>query len=321
VSARRAYSDPEVLARIVPLGLRARYAVRGTLGGLHASPLLGQSVEFAGHREYAPGDDLRRLDWRVWARTGRHYVKEYEEETNLAATFLLDASASMGYGSGPLTKYEYAATAAACLATLCVEQRDAAGLVLFDESPAVVLRASSTRAQLAELCAALERARPARRTDLGAVLEQAAEELPARGLCFVLSDFLCEPEALFRGLARLAQRRHEVVLCQVLDRDELELPFEGAVEFRDLEGDARLWTEPRVFRAAYRAALERFCNDLAGRAKDAGCDHELLRTDRPLAELLASYLHRRQRHLARRARPRGPFRTPPKRARPGGGGA
>lgn len=298
MSVPRTYSDPEVLARIQPLGLRARHAVRGSLAGVHSSPLLGQSVEFADYREYAPGDDMKRVDWRVYARTGRHVVKQYEEETNLRATFVVDASASMRYGSGAMTKFDYASTAAASLATLVVEQRDAAGLIVFDEAPTHRFRASSKRLQLGEMIATLERAEPDRRTELGDVLDRAAEELPSRGLVFLLSDFLCDLDGLFRALGRLRSRAHETILLHVLDPDELELPFQGNVEFRDLEGDERVLAEPQYFRDAYRAAMRRFCAELEGRAKDFGSDYELLRTDRPLGDVLSFYLHRRQRHIA-----------------------
>lgn len=294
---RDKYSDPEVLARIGRLGLRARHAVTGTLSGQHHSPLLGASVEFADYREYAPGDDLRKLDWRVYARTGRYVVKEFEEETNLRATFLLDASASMLYGGdrAPMNKYDYAATCVASLATLAVEQRDAAGMILFDETPLHRFRPSATRLQLDNMLARIEETTPTRKTALAEVVNRAADELPRRGLVFLVSDFLTDLEELFGALARLRHRAHEIILVQVLDPDELDLPFEGNVEFRGLEVDDTVFAEPRHFRRAYSEAIEAFRSKVEHRTKDFGCDYLFARTDANLSDLLAYYLYRRGR--------------------------
>lgn len=297
MSASAKYSDPEVLARIARLGLRARHAVTGTLAGLHHSPLLGASVEFADYREYAPGDDLRKLDWRVYARTGRYVVKQFEEETNLRATFLLDASASMRYGGerAALRKYDYAATVVACLATLAIEQRDAAGMILFDEAPLHQFRPSTTRVQLDHMLERIEATEPTRETALPEVVARAADELPRRGLIFLVSDFLTDLDALFGALGRLRHRAHETVLVHVLDPDELDLPFQGNVEFRGLEGGERLQAEPKFFRERYREAMREFCLKLETRSKDFGSDYLLARTNRNLGDLLAYYLHRRSR--------------------------
>jgi uncharacterized protein (DUF58 family) len=300
VSASRRSSSPEALARIKRLGLRARHAVQGTLNGLNHSPYKGSSVEFADYREYVPGDDLRRLDWRIYARTGRHVIKEFEEETNLRATFLLDASASMRYGALPgveerWSKFDYASTLTATLATLLVTQRDCAGLLLFDEAARHYLRPASTQLQVRKICETLEGTEPERQTQLGEVIARAADEIPRRGLIFIVSDLLTDLDAFFASLGRLKNRAHEIVLVHVLDRDELELPFEGSINFRDLEGSEQLMAEPRFFRDAYKQAMRDFCEGVEARAANFGSDYIQLCTDQDLGPALAYYLARRQR--------------------------
>src|SRR5215475_15890941 len=186
------YSDPEVLARIAGLTLRASRVVEGTVSGLHRSPFHGFNVEFAEYREYSPGDDLRQLDWRVLGRTDRFYIKQYEEESNLRATIVMDASASMRYGSGAMTKFDYAATLAASMATLLVEQQDPVGLALFDREERLTLRPAATQAQLAHIIGQLEEARPDRETELGAVLKTLGEQLKKRALVIIISDLLTD---------------------------------------------------------------------------------------------------------------------------------
>ena len=298
------FSDPEVLASIAGLSLRARHVVEGTISGLHRSPFHGFNVEFAEYREYSPGDDLRRLDWRVLGRTDRFYVKQYEEESNLRATLVLDCSASMGYGLGPLSKFHYAATAAASLATLLVEQQDPVGLALFDEQAGEILPPAATQAQLARIVGLLEQARPNRRTQLGNVLATLSEQTKQRGLTVVFSDLLTDLDAFYDGLRRLQYRGHEIIVFHILDRDELELPFNDLVMFRDIEGDEELLAEPWAFRKTYQDAMQRFLDEVRGSCGDRGIDYLLLRTDQPLADALSHYLHARERlkHLNRPGR-------------------
>ena len=295
------FSDPEVLARIAGLALRAKHVVEGTISGLHRSPFHGFNVEFAEYREYSPGDDLRRLDWRVLGRTDRFYVKQYEEESNLRATLVLDCSASMSYGQGPLNKFLYAATAAASLATLLVEQQDPVGLALFDDSVSEVLPPAATQAQLARIVGLLEAARPARATQLGSVLQTLSEQTRQRGLIIVLSDLLTDLDAFYDGLRRLQYRGHEIIVFHVLDRDEIELPFNDLVMFRDIEGSEELLAEPWAFRKTYQDAMQQFLDEVRGACGDRGIDYLLLRTDQPLADALSHYLHARERlkHLHR----------------------
>lgn len=296
-------SDPEVLARIAGLSLRARHVVEGTISGLHRSPFHGFNVEFAEYREYSPGDDLRRLDWRVLGRTDRFYIKQYEEESNLRATLVLDCSASMRYGSRALSKFHYAATAAASLATLLVEQQDPVGLALFDETMGEVVPPAATQAQLARIVGLLEQAQPNRRTELGTVLQSLSEQTRKRGLTVVFSDLLTDLDAFFDGIRRLQYRGHEIIVFHVLDPDELELPFNDLVMFRDIEGNEELLAEPWAFRKSYQNAMRQFLDEVKTGCGNRGIDYLLLQTDQPLAETLSHYLHARERfkHLQRKS--------------------
>ena len=294
------FLDPAVLSRIHNLGLRAQRVVEGTISGLHRSPLHGVSVEFAAYREYAPGDDLKRLDWRAYARSNRHFVKQYEEESNLRATILLDASASMRYGNGPMTKFDYAATVAASLASLCVEQRDAVALAVFDASERLFLRPAATQAQLAKIIDVLDRSKPERESDLGGVMSQVCDKIKSRGVVIVISDLLVDLDSFYKSLGRLQHNGHEVLVFQVLDDDEIELPFGDSVLFKDIEGTEQLFAEPWAFRKAYKQAMERFVAETAQRCRSGGIDHLLLKTSDNLGMVMSHYLHGRQVVGARR---------------------
>ncbi len=297
MATSRTFSDPEVLARIAGLSLRARHVVEGTISGLHRSPFHGFNVEFAEYREYSPGDDLRRLDWRVLGRTDRFYVKQYEEESNLRATLVLDCSASMRYGGvgRPLTKFAYAATAAASLATLLVEQQDPVGLALFDKETREILPPAATQAQLARIVGLLEQAQPNRETQLGAVLQSLSEQTRQRGLTIILSDLLTDLDAFYDGLRRLQYRGHEIIVLHILDPDELDLPFNDLVMFRDIEGNEELLAEPWAFRKTYQAAMRQFLSDVSGACGDRGIDYLQMLTSDSLADALSHYLHARER--------------------------
>ncbi len=299
------YSDPEVLAAIAGLMFRARRVVEGTISGLHKSPFHGINVEFAEYREYAPGDDLRRLDWRVLGRTDRFYIKQYEEESNLRATIVMDASASMRYGKGAMTKFDYGATLAAALATLLIEQQDPVGLALFDKTERQLLPPAATQSQLAQIIGQLEAARPDRETDLGAVLQSLGDQIKKRGLIIIISDLLTDLTAFFDGLARLQHRGNEILVLQVLDRDELELPFDDYVLFRDIEGTEQFFAEPWGFRKAYCAAMKQFVTEVTEGCGNRGVDHLLLQTDEDPAVALSHYLHVRENSQHVRHRGRG----------------
>src|SRR3954462_4103665 len=203
--ASRAYSDPDVIAQIADLTLRSRRLVEGAISGQHRSPFHGFNIEFASYREYTPGDDLRRLDWRVFARSDRHYIKQYEEESNARVTFVVDASASMNYrgARAALSKFDYAATLAVALAWLLARQQDPVGLVLFDEEATTILPPGATQAQLAGMTGLLERCAPARKTELGGLLRALTDRLRRRGLLVVVSDLFTDLDALYDGLNRL----------------------------------------------------------------------------------------------------------------------
>jgi uncharacterized protein (DUF58 family) len=298
------YCDLDLLTRLRRVGLRAIRRAHGDLAGLNRSPYLGQSAEFADHRAYVPGDDLRRLDWRVYARTGHHVIRLCETENNLRATLVVDASASMRYGSGPRTKFDHAATAMAGLATLLSEQRDTSALVVVDDERRVFLPHAATERHLAALAEMLEATVPARTTGIGRLLGRIAEEIPARGVVLVASDFLADPGEIDDALGRLRHRGHETVLFHTLDRDEIDLPLEGWIRFKDLEGPSDLMAEPRQFRRAYQDAMRAFCEETETRARRHDADYVLLRTDVPLGATLAEWLHARQRRGSR-ARARG----------------
>jgi uncharacterized protein (DUF58 family) len=300
MSPSRKYSDPDAIARISDLTLRSRRLVEGAISGMHRSPFHGFNIEFASYREYTPGDDLRRLDWRVFARSDRHYIKQYEEESNVRVTFLVDASASMNYkGAAALSKFDYASTLVVALSMLLTRQQDPVGMVLFDESATTVLPPNATQAQVALIAGMLERCVPSRKTELGGLLHSVTGQLRRRSLLVIVSDLFTDLDAVYDGLNRLRFHGHEVLVMHVLDRDELELPFDGPTIFRDIEGDEELFAEPWAFRRSYQKAMDEF---LAGVRKECGnrnYDHVRFLTDEPLGDSLSLFLHSREETLNR----------------------
>lgn len=292
----RTYSDPDVIARIADLSLRSRRLVEGAISGQHRSPFHGFNIEFASYREYTPGDDLRRLDWRVFARSDRHYIKLYEEESNARVNFVVDASASMNYKGArtALSKFDYGATLVVSLAMLLARQQDPVGLVLFDEDATTVLPPSATQSQVTVMSGLLERCTPARKTELGGLLRSLAGRIRRRGLIVIVSDLLTDLEAMYDGLNRLRFLGHEVLVMQVLDRDELELPFDGPTVFHDIEGDEELFAEPQAFRQAYRGAMLEFLDGVTKECGSRGYDHVRFFTDELLSDSLSYFLHARE---------------------------
>ncbi len=286
----RTYLDPKALARIAGLELRARLVVEGTISGEHRSPLHGFSVEFAEHRPYTWGDDLKHIDWKVWARADRYFVKLYQQESNLRAHFLVDSSNSMRYRSGGMSKYDYGCTLAASLAYLLLKQQDAVALVLFDRKVRSELPPSSSSAQLREMCALMERTRPAEKTDVGSLLHEIAERIPPRSMVILVSDLLAPLEEVISGLEHLRYNRHEVILWHVLDPAEIRFPFEGSVMFEGMESSERLLVDARQVRRAYLSAFKRFLEgiqDACGRLK---VDYCRMDTSEPLDTALARFL-------------------------------
>ena len=289
------YSDPDAIAQVSDLTLRSRRLVEGAISGMHRSPFHGFNIEFAEYRDYTPGDDLRRLDWRVYARSDRHYIKQYEEESNVRVTFVVDASASMNYrGSAILSKFDYAATLVVSLAMLLTRQQDPVGLVLFDEKANTVLPPNATPSQVLVMSGLLERCVPARRTELGGLLRSLTDQSRRRSLMILVSDLFTDLDLVYEGLNRLRFLGHEVLVMQVLDRDEMELPFDGPTVFRDIEGEEELFAEPWAFRRSYQRAMEEFLDGVRQECGKRGYDHVRFLTDEPLGTALSSFLHSRQ---------------------------
>jgi uncharacterized protein (DUF58 family) len=272
------------------LELRARHVVEGFLSGMHRSPYFGQSVEFRQHREYAPGDDLRHVDWKVWARQDRLYVKQYEEDTNLRCTLLVDVSRSMQYGGGPMNKYEYACTVAASLAYLVLKQNDAIACVTFDQKLRRSVPSRTRQSHLGAVVEAVSVSDPSDKTEIYSVMRGVAENYPRRGMMILISDLLADQAATLKGLRLLRQRGHDVLVFHIMDDDELDFPFQGPMRFEGLESSDFLTCNPRALREGYLAALQEFL-DLTRRscAKDM-IDYALIRTRQPLDAALATYL-------------------------------
>jgi uncharacterized protein (DUF58 family) len=293
----RRFLDPAVLARLGTLELKARTIVEGFLSGLHRSPFKGFSVEFAEYRQYMPGDDLATIDWKVYARTDRHYVKKFEEETNLNCHVMLDVSASMGYGSGAMTKLEYGACLAASLAYLMNRQRDAVGLTAFDDRIVTMLPASARPGHLRTVLLTLDRLALGRQTNVAKPLHQLADSLSKRGIVVLISDLLDDPAQVIRGLKHFQFRGTDVIVFHVLDDHEMHFPFERATRFEDLETSEEVTAVPAVVRAHYLEAMsgliERYRRELGA----AGIDYHLLQTSQPLEMALLAYLSTRSRDL------------------------
>lgn len=291
--------DPAVLSRITPLGFKAARVVEGSITGLHRSPMHGVSPEFAEHREYSPGDDVRNLDWKVWAKSDKYVTKRYEEESNLRCTILVDASRSMQYAGkdaqGGRSKFDTAATIAACMMQLLVKQRDSVGLITIDTKPRAVLQPKASSRHTAQILDTLESTKPGGETDLGPVIVRAADQLKRRGMILVLSDLLCDLDTLYESLGKLQHNGHEVVVMHVLDGEEIDLPFNDSIIFKDIEGSEEVFGEPWAFRKAYQKAMNEFTEQVTTRCRSRGIDHVLIRTDQDLGQTLAQYLHRRQR--------------------------
>jgi len=284
------FLHPEAIRRIGRLEIRARHVVEGFLSGMHRSPYFGQSVEFLQHRQYTPGDDLRHVDWKVWAKQDRLYVKQFEEDTNMRCTLLVDVSASMQYGSGPLNKFEYAATAAASLAYLLLRQHDAVACLAFDETIRARTPLRSMEKHLETIVQTLDANQPRSKTDTGAILREIAEVSPRRGVIVLVSDLLGDVQTTLRGLRLLRQRGHDVLVLHVMDDDELDFPFEGPTRFEGLELPQEMKCNPQALREGYLAALDRFLSALRrGCARDA-VDYTLIRTSEPLDAALAAFL-------------------------------
>jgi uncharacterized protein (DUF58 family) len=290
------YLRPEVVSRLSRLDLVARLVVEGFITGLHQSPYHGFSAEFSEYRQYMPGDPLRDLDWKVFGKTDRLYIKQYEEETNLKAYLLLDASASMAYGSTHLTKFQYAAYTAAALSHLMLRQRDAVGLITFDQHIQQYLPPRSVGSHLHALLTTLQNTSPAGSdTDLAAAFHDLAERIKRRGLIVVLSDLFDDPDRLLSGLKHFRHRKHEVVVFHILDPRERDLKFDRETRFVDLESGSQVATEPWYIAPAYREHMEGLINRFRQECRDSLIDYVLLDTEEPFDTALFNYLAKRKR--------------------------
>lgn len=293
--------DPKVLNKVARLELRARLVVEGFVTGMHKSPYRGFSVEFAQHREYVAGDDLRYLDWKIFGKSDRFVIKQFEEETNLRAHLFLDQSESMTYGhEGGMSKFDYAATAVAALAYLIQQQADAVGLTLFDEKVVRQVPPSNTRANLGNIFGALDQAKATNKTRIGGVLHDLASQLRQRGLVLIFSDLFDDPDTVLKGLREIAQRGHDVVVFHVFDHDEVEFPFERMTLFQGLEQMPELLADPRSLRDAYLAEVQEFQDRIRKGCLAHKIDHVRLVTSQPLDVVLTSYLTARAARAKRR---------------------
>ena len=298
----RKYLDPRTLARISSLDLRARLIVEGLMTGMHRSPYQGISVEFAQHRQYVPGDDIRHVDWKVFGRCDKIYLKQYQEETNLHLILIVDASESMGFGSVTdhtagqtykWTKYDHATAIAASMAYMAIQQQDSVGLAIFDQMLAKYFKPSNSPSQWKVVVQEMQQVPRLAKTNMGKVLDQVAEKLRHRSLVVVLSDFFDNMDSIKKGLRHLRYKKHEVLLFQVLDPQEIEFPFEDVTMFKGLEEMGELLTEPRALRDAYLEQLNQFTEAIKKMSRGMNIDFVRMNTGQTLDVSLSSFLANR----------------------------
>ena len=285
--------DPATLARISGLIVRARMIVEGSITGLHRSPFHGSSVEFAEHREYVPGDDIRHIDWKVFGRSDRFYIKQFEEETNLRVQLVMDASESMNYGSGAMTKLEYARTLAAALAYLILGQQDAVGALVFDDKIRADAPISQSRSHLQDLVSVLSQESGKDTTDIGEVLGRVSDRLKRRCLIVLMTDLFDEPEGILHGLRRLRHAGHDDLVLHVMDPDELEFPFTRMTMFEGLEGMQDQLADPEAVREAYLAEVREFTRTIRRDFRNSGIQYQLADCSRSFDQVLREALVRR----------------------------
>jgi uncharacterized protein (DUF58 family) len=295
----RAFLDPSVVARLAHLDVRARLVVEGFIAGMHRSPFHGFSVEFAEHRPYMPGDPIKNLDWKIWARSDRYLVKQYTEETNLRCHLLVDLSGSMGFRSqrAAMTKLEYAQSLAAALGYLMLHQQDAVGVMLFADRPLSYVPPRAVRSHLDVLLKTLDGLEPHGRTRLGPALHELAERIKRRGLVILCSDLMDKPDEVLSALQHFRHRNHEVIVFHVLDPDEIEFPYTDTATFVDMESGERLTTEPWEIARRYRQKLEAWSGSYRRHCRERRIDYVQLDTRTPFDRALLAYLEKRARLL------------------------
>jgi uncharacterized protein (DUF58 family) len=300
----RRFLDPKTVAKISKLDLRAKQVVEGFISGMHKSPVFGHSIEFKQHREYTMGDDIRHLDYKVWSKTDRFYIKQYEAETNLRCNLVVDVSESMHYGNGPLNKYGYACTAAACLGYMLLRQHDSTGMVTFDEAVRKIVPARASLNHMDLLLDAMHTSKPREKTDILSILRRVTESLPGRGMVVIFSDCLVDREPLIKGLEMLCQRRHDILMFHILDTEERTFPFVGTTRFEGMEDMPQLLCDPRALRDGYLEALEEYLVEVRRGCTRLGIDYQLVYTDDYLDAILSKFLHFRADVRNRTARNR-----------------
>lgn len=288
------FLDPRTLARIKDLELQARIVIEGLVSGTHKSPFQGISVEFAEHREYVPGDDIRHVDWKLFGKTDKYYLKQFEQETNLVCNLLVDTSESMKYRSVEKSKLEQAASIAATLAYLVLHQQDSVGMVFFEEGIRYHVQSSSQPSHLKQILHLLAVCQPANlRSRVGRVLDELADRLKKRSLVILISDCFDDLEAIKQGLRHLRYKRHEVVVFHVLDPAEIDFDFRSVTLFKGLERYPEVLADPAALRAAYREEFGQYLLELEGTCRAANVDYLRIRTDQPLDLVLSTFLARR----------------------------
>jgi len=283
-----------VIQRAELLGINARQIVEGYMAGAHKSPLRGMAIEFAQHREYAPGDDLRHLDYKVLGRTDRYYIKQYEQETNFIAHLLLDGSESMQYGSGKITKFEYARQMAATLAYLILLQRDAVAVNVFDTAARARQPRTDSMGRMQDILMKLSAFDPTEQTDIGRSLHDLAVEIRKKGIVILISDLFDDEERIISGIQHLLFGGHEVLVLHVMDHAEIEFAFTGSIEFIGLERGPRLTTQPAALRKSYCAEVKAFCDRMRLACQRLQCHYVFVDTSQPWGEVLSGYLASRQ---------------------------
>jgi uncharacterized protein (DUF58 family) len=292
------YLKPEVIRTVGRLDLRARFIVEGFLAGLHASPFHGFSVEFSEHRKYTPGEDVKDLDWNVYAKTERYYVKKFQAETNVTGYLVMDLSASMAYTfRQELTKFEYAICLAAALGYLMIHQQDPVGLVTFDTQLRTVLPPKSKRSQLGTILSILAKLQPAGTTDVAGSLHRIASMIKSKSLVIVFSDLLTDPQPVVQALHHHRHRGNEVILFHILDEAEVHFPFEGLVEFEDVETPEKLTLDAKGMRDDYLSALAEFRDTYRRECSKSGVDYVPIDTSVHFDKALLEYLIQRQRRF------------------------
>jgi uncharacterized protein (DUF58 family) len=298
MNAAEKYLRPEVIRQVSRLDLRAKFIVEGFLAGLHASPFHGFSVEFSEHRKYVPGDDLKDLDWNVYAKTDKYYLKKFEAETNVTGYLVMDLSASMAYTfRQELTKFEYAICLAAALGYLMIHQQDPVGLVTFDTRIQASLPPRSKRTQLGTILAVLANLKPSGQTDIGHCLHQLAVMIRNRSLVLLFSDLLTDPQPVLQGLHHLRHRGNEIILFHILDEAETHFPFDGVVEFEDVEDHNKLTIDARGMRNDYLQSLSEFQEFYRSECAKANIDYVPMDTSVSFDKALLEYLLSRQKRF------------------------